>query len=130
MTILKEQKQIQQNLIRESGSFCSLVFHHEGKPMSYKDKRGQYKPSTYFRKAWMKACEQAGLAGRIPHDFRRVAISRFERSGITRKVGMQLAGHLTENIFNRYNIVRSQDLEDARAKLENSAPVLRSGAAK
>lgn len=130
LKILEEQKAIQQNRIRESGQFCSLLFHHDGKPMSYKDKRGQYKPSTYFRKAWIKACEKARLAGQIPHDFRRVAVSRFERSGITRKVGMQLSGHLTESIFNRYNIVRSQDMEDAREKLEGSARVKKSGAMK
>lgn len=130
LKILKEQKEIHQNLIRESGQFCSLVFHHDGKAMTYKDKRGQYKPSTYFRTEWVKACEKAGLAGRIPHDFRRVAVSRFERSGITRKVGMQLSGHLTESIFSRYNIVRSQDLEDARAKLEGSPEMQKSGAVK
>jgi hypothetical protein len=43
---------------------------------------------------------------------------------------MALSGHLTENIFSRYNIVRSQDLEDARAKLEVSATLLKSGAVK
>jgi integrase len=38
--ILEEQKIIHQDLIRNNGLFCSLVFHHDGKPMIYRDKRG------------------------------------------------------------------------------------------
>jgi hypothetical protein len=41
-----------------------------------------------------------------------------------------LSAHLTENIFSRYNTVRSQDLEHARAKLEGSAQSMKSGAVK
>ncbi len=77
------------------------------------------KPLQYFRTAWKKACGNAKLAGRIVHDFRRTAIRNFERNGISRQIGMQLSGHLTESVYRRYNIVTEQDLFDAVKKLSS-----------
>jgi integrase len=75
----------------------------------------------HIRKCWKHACEKAGLVGRIPHDFRRVAVTRFEYLGISRKVAMQLVGHETESIYNRYTIVRQRDLEEAVSKLNSAS---------
>jgi integrase len=41
---------------------CPFVFHRQGKRIRY----------PYV--AWRKACREAGLSGKIPHDFRRTAI--------------------------------------------------------
>lgn len=71
-----------------------------------------------FNKAWTTACRLAGQPGKIPHDFRRTAIRNMVRRGVPERVAMQLTGHKTRSIFERYNIVSPGDLRDAAARLE------------
>jgi len=71
-----------------------------------------------FNKQWKSATEAAGCPGRTPHDFRRTAIRNMSRRGVPERVAMQLAGHKTRAIFDRYRIVNEADLREAQAKLE------------
>jgi integrase len=80
------------------------------------------KPIVRFNKAWAAACTAAGCPGRIPHDFRRTAIRNMVRRGVPERVAMQMSGHLTRSVFERYNIVSPGDLHEATAKLEGQAP--------
>lgn len=57
------------------------VFHRNGKP------------SKYPHVAWRKACREAGLSDKIPHDFRRTTVRNMVRVGIPERVAMQIAGH-------------------------------------
>lgn len=81
------------------------VFHRDGAPI--KD----------FRGAWRAATRYVGLAGRIPHDFRRTAVRNLERAGVSRSVAMKMTGHKTEALYRRYAIVSEQDLHEAAQKL-------------
>lgn len=71
-----------------------------------------------FRGAWKKACEAAGVPGRIFHDFRRTAVRNLERAGVSRSVAMLMTGHKTEAIYRRYAIVSEADLHVAARQLD------------
>jgi integrase len=83
-----------------------LVFHRNGKPV------GEY------RKRWKKACEAAGVVGRIPYDLRRTAVRNMIRAGVDQAVAMKISGHRTDAVFRRYNIVSDEDIRDAMVKTE------------
>jgi len=56
--------------LRRDGIICPWVFPHTT-PIGKRSQR-----IKTYRRAWLTACQKAGIAGRIPHDFRRTAVPR------------------------------------------------------
>ena len=87
---------------------------------------------TNLRKAWQKACAATGLGtltevkgkrdpvynGLIIHDLRRSAIRNLIRAGVHEKVAMAISGHKTRSVFDRYNIVDTEDIVGAMRQLQ------------
>jgi integrase len=86
---------------------------------------GQRISASAFIHRWWAACEAAGCPGRIPHDFRRTAVRNLVRAGVPERVAMQLTGHKTRAIFERYNITSPNDLRDAVERLDAFASAAR-----
>src|SRR5687767_1998623 len=73
------------------------VFHRNGRPI------------RDFREAWKTALQKAGVEGYTFHDFRRTATRNMALAGTPEKHIMQVTGHKTTAMLNRYNITVEQD---------------------
>ncbi len=103
--VIEAQREYAEQWEYRTGKIVTHVFTNQGKPI--KD----------YDCAWRSACRRAGLEGRTMHDNRRSAVRNMIRAGIPKHTAMQLSGHLTSHVFDRYDIIDHQDLEDATAKL-------------
>jgi len=56
-------------------------------------------------------------SGLVYHDLRRSFIRNLVRSGTSEKVSMKFSGHLSRQVFDRYNISSEKDVAEAGARL-------------
>jgi integrase len=104
--VFEGQRERVRELEKTVGQIIPWVFVHPGGT-----------PIRDFRGAWAKACRDAGVPGRLVHDFRRTAVRNLERAGVPRSAAMKLTGHKTEAVYRRYAITDSAMLQEAVLKL-------------
>jgi len=99
-------------------------------------KTGRVFDGTNLRKEWVKACAACGLvrsteiegkpydpiySGLTLHDLRRSAVRNLRRAEVSEREAMTISGHKTRSVFDRYNIVSTDDVTEAMRKLELAA---------
>jgi integrase len=103
--LLKKQRTVTDALDERAEKPCVWVFHREGEQL------------VHFYRQWRKACDDAKVPGKLLHDMRRTAIRNLVRAGVSERVAMQMCGHKTRSIFDRYNITSENDLRSAATLL-------------
>jgi integrase len=103
---IEQQLEATRKLEIQTGRVIPLLFHNQGRPI------------VDYRPAWHRACEAAGLSGRIPHDFRRTAARNLINSGVDPFTTCQLVGWKDMEMLRRSNIIDKNTLKRGVAKLK------------
>jgi len=95
-------------LVKQNGTarMVEFVFHRDGEPVQE------------FRKSWATACAKAGVAGTRYHDLRRSCARNLTQAGVPRELAKKVTGHVSDSMWERYNIVVTDDLRAALEKTE------------
>lgn len=72
-----------------------------------------------FEKAWKTACAAANVPGTLFHDLRRTALTNMIEAGLSEKEAMEISGHITRSVFDRYHIVSERRLRLMADKLSD-----------
>ncbi|MCB9775749.1 MAG: tyrosine-type recombinase/integrase [Nitrospiraceae bacterium] len=92
--------------------YCPWVCHYRGTWLRRIPKR-----------TWKEACDKAHMPEKLFHDLRRTGVRNLIRSGISERVAMDISGHRTRSVFDRYNIVSEADLVQAKDKLNTLSTI-------
>jgi integrase len=91
----------------------SHVFQYKGKPIAN------------IQNSLKRACKLAGIkygrfvrGGFIFHDLRHTFNTNMRKAGVPESVIMDITGHSTRNMFDRYNTVDEEDAQNAVKQLE------------
>jgi integrase len=77
-------------------------------------------PIKSFRGLWENACKSAGCPGLLFHDLRRTMARNMLRASVPEKVIMQIGGWKTRAVFDRYSIIRQDDIALAMQKFQRA----------
>lgn len=74
-----------------------------------------------FRVAWENACVKAACPDLLFHDLRRTAVRNMTRiHGLDKATAKKISGHLTDSVFDRYDIIDEEDIKAAKRKVDTN----------
>ena len=106
VAIIEGQREATRAIERETHQIVPRVFHRAGEAIS-----------PNYHHLWRAACTAAGIPGVLVHDFRRSSTRNLSEAGVSETVVMQLQGHKTRQMFDRYRIVPLVDMATGLGKL-------------
>jgi integrase len=111
-SIVKNKTNITLPLTAELTALLKKQFRQNGQPVF---------DCTNLRRAWDEATVAAGFPDLIMHDLRRSGVRQLIKAGVPEKVAMQISGHKTRSVFDRYNIVSTDQVEDAMQRVQRNS---------
>jgi integrase len=85
---------------------CPFLIQREGQPVQD------------FEKSWATACTLAGVPAALFHDLRRTALTNMIEAGWSEKEAMEVSGHRTRAVFDRYHIVSERRMKEISGRLD------------
>jgi integrase len=95
--------EIERALQATEGSDCPYLVQHKGKRIKF------------FDGAWENVASEDET---LFHDLRRTALTNMIEAGLSEKEAMEISGHKTRSVFDRYHIVSGERMQENAAKLE------------
>ena len=71
-----------------------------------------------WEKSWKTACAVAKIDNALFHDLRRTALTNMIETGFSEKEAMEISGHKTRYVFDRYHIVSQRRLKQLGERME------------
>ena len=93
-----------------------------GRPVSWVFFHDDGRPLLSIATDWRKAVTLVGLPGLRLHDLRRSHVRNLMRGGVPSHVAMELVGHKTRAMLDRYSITDSRALAESVAKFYANQP--------
>jgi hypothetical protein len=103
------------NLRTEWETACAAVGLGERVLVKTEHERNDREEPRIVRNKWYR------YRGLIVHDLRRSAVRNLRLAGVAENVAMKISGHKTRAVFDRYNIVSTDDVRAAMRLTETSA---------
>jgi integrase len=89
-----------------------------------KQRKGRVFPSKrVMQAAFPKACAVTKIEGLLIHDLRRSAVRNLMNAGVQQAVAMKISGHRDASVFQRYNVVDTDQGADGMQRVQRLAPV-------